>query len=269
VKFKQYYVTTALEISRIMEYRANFFFRLFINSLVPLAIKIFLFAAFFKAVAGDSVVGYTADSILIYQLWGALVILLVEIRSTIENVTFDIRMGRITRYLLYPISMFEIISCQYLAAFLIQIICFAFSLALLNHWVADFTIHLDNLAFWLALLFSFLGSLFWFLVHFTIGLAAFWLEEIWTFFIIFQMGARFLSGNPIPLDMFPESYHNISLCLPFHWMFFVPVKMFSEGKIPDNITFGLGVMLFWCLLTVSIHCYLWKKGLRQYSAAGM
>ncbi len=256
-----------------MEYRANFMFRLGVNSIVPLVIKIYLFQALFWATqqaSGQSVIGgYHEDDMMLYQLWGALVLLLVEIRTTVENVQLDIRLGRITRYLLYPISMFEIVNCQYLAALVLQGLVFIVGLGVMSWWVDDFPIYWQDAVFWQALLLVLMGSIFWHLIHFTIGLAAFWLEEIWTFFIIFQMVARFLGGNPVPIEMFGDWWRPISECLPFHWMFYAPVKMLSTGQPLANATFGVAALGFWIIAITLLHRLVWKSGIKQYSAAGM
>lgn len=269
MKIRQWRVTAAHEFSRLMEYRINFLFRLGVNSVVPLIIKLYLFDAVFRASQRDVISGWSRDQMMQYQFWGALAIVLIEIRTTVENVQMDIRLGRITRYLLYPITMFEIVSAQWLAALVVQLVVFVAGLAVCATWLEGFPVYWDRECFWLALLLVLMGATFWYVIHFTIGLAAFWLEEIWTFFIIFQMVARFLGGNPIPIDMFWDWWQPVSACLPFHWMFYAPVKMFVTGQPVAGAWQGPLILGGWILATLGLHAVVWKAGMRKYAAAGM
>lgn len=265
----KYWLSVRLEISRVMEYRWNFLLRLGVNSLVPLAIKIYLFNAFFTLTQRMSAGGFDRESMLAYQLWGSVVIMLVEIRSTVENVSADIRLGRITRYLLYPISMFEVTSCQWVGSLLVQALCAVAAIPLISWIWPSFPLHVDTPAFWLGLAYALLGSLFWFLIHFTIGLTSFWLDEIWTLFVMFQFTARFVSGNPFPVTWFPLWFQDLSPLLPTHWIFFAPAKLLASGRMDIADLAGLVVMPLWCLGIVALHQAIWRRGIRMYSASGM
>lgn len=276
--FSKYLITIQLELSRLMEYRINFFLRLIVNTFVPLVIKIYLLTAMFKLTGSEQIAGYDHNDMMIYTLWATIGLLLVEIRTTIENISQDIRLGRITRYLLYPITMFEITTFQYVAAFLLQLLCFAGGAAVLHFGYDGFTVDLSSSSSWLAFTMLLLGSLFWFVIHFTIGLFTFWLDEIWPFFIIFQMFARLLSGNPFPIPMIEKAVPGISeifFYLPFQWFLYVPAELFTghlnvhstiNGK---PIWYGVFVLAFWCGLTLCANKFFWKTGIKKYSAAGM
>jgi ABC-2 type transport system permease protein len=275
MNLSKYTVTVKLELTRLMEYRINFFLRLSVNTLVPLIIKYFLLTSLFRLSHQTDIAGYSEREMVIYTLWATLIVLLVEIRSTIENVAEDIRLGRITRYLLYPISMFEICSFQFVAALIVQMICFVFSAALLHFYVDGFVLHMETPEFWLAMTFVMLGSVFWYLVHYTIGLFTFWLDEIWPFFIVFQMVARFLSGSPFPMEMFPDALRQINYFLPFEWFLYVPAQLFS-GRLTltselqgMSLYGGLLVMLGWTVLICVANKFFWKAGIRKYAGAGM
>jgi len=271
----KYLVTIKLELNRLMEYRINFFLRLCINTFVPLVIKYYLLTSLFQLTNQNNVGGFSEQDIVVYTLWSTLIVLLVEIRSTIENIAQDIRLGRITRYLLYPISMFEITTFQFMASLLVQTLCFIASAAALHFFVDSFTVQLNSMGFYLAITYVLMGSLFWYLVHFTIGLFTFWLDEIWPFFILFQLFARFLSGSPFPLDWFPEFLQKINYFLPFQWFLYVPARLFAGAfSVHDRINgmpllAGIPIMLCWCLIIYMANKYCWQKGIKKYSAAGM
>ena len=102
---------------------------------------------------------------------------------------------------------------------------------------------------------------------FTTGLLAFWLEETWTMRVMFQMLANFLSGAIIPLDFFPVWANQILKWTPFPAITYTPIKIFMgdiSGVIPGTvlITISIGMMIL-------INTFIWRRGLRLFSAAGM
>lgn len=257
----------AIEIGRLMEYRWNFLFRMLVVSLVPLAVKIYLWNAIFDSIA--RVGAYDRGSMLAYQLWGAVFMLFVEVRTTVDNVSSDIRMGRITRYLLFPIGMFEITTCQYAGSLIVQgagaMVGVLAMLALTDYLPCDPV----SANFWVALAMVGLASFFWYLVHFIVGLLAFWLEELWTFFVMFQIAAKFLSGNPIPIDLFPGWFQAASAWLPFQWIFYAPVRLMTSPEPMPELWLGVPVLAGWCVVMFGAYRAVWARGLRMYTAAGI
>jgi len=97
------------------------------------------------------------------------------------------------------------------------------------------------------------------------------------------MIGRLFSGNPAPLVMFPALFQEISFYLPFQWFFYVPTCLFLSGSEGTesislnlssslnghNVLWGIPILLGWCFIILSLHRYIWKKGITKYSAAGM
>ncbi len=256
-----------IEIGRLMEYRWNFLFRMAVVSIVPLAVKIYLWVTIFESIG--KVGGYTRDSMISYQLWGSIFALFIEVRTTVDNVSSDIRMGRITRYLLMPVGMFEFTTCQYLGSLIVQGAGALIGVAAVMAATSYLPCHPLTANFWAALAMVALASLFWYLVHFIVGLLAFWLEELWTFFVMFQIASRFLSGNPVPIDLFPSWFQSASLWLPFQWIFYAPVKLVMSAEPLPDLWVGVPVLAAWCAIMYAMYRVVWARGLRMYTAAGI
>jgi ABC-2 type transport system permease protein len=257
----------SIEIGRLMEYRWNFFFRTAVVSLIPLLVKIYLWATIFESIA--RVGAYTKDTMIAYQLWGAVFALFIEVRTTVDNVSTDIRMGRITRYLLMPVGMFEITTCQYVGSLLVQGLGALVGAAAVIGLSGHMPFHPGSANFWAALAMVGLASLFWYMVHYIVGLIAFWLEELWTFFVMFQIAARFLSGNPVPIDLFPAWFQSASVWLPFQWIFYAPVRLAMTPEPLPELWMGLPVLAGWCAVLYAAARFVWARGLRLYTAAGI
>lgn len=267
--FATWWAAIRIEIGRLMEYRWNFLFRMAVVSLVPLVVKIYLWSAVFASTAGARIGGYTGDSMLAYQLWGAVFVLFVEVRTTVDNVSTDIRHGRITRYLLFPISMFEITTCQYVGSLLVQGAGALVGVTAILALTDTMPVHPMSANFWVALAMVGLASLFWYLSHFVVGLLAFWLEELWTFFVLFQVAARFLAGNPIPIDLFPAWFQSASLFLPFQWIFYAPARLMMSPEPMPELWQGVPILAAWCLAMILVVRVVWRRGLKMYTAAGI
>lgn len=264
---KRWRRAVAVEIGRLMEYRWNFLFRMLVVSLVPLLVKIYLWETIFTA--RTNVGGYSRDSMLAYQLWGAVFTLFIEVRTTVDNVAGDIRHGRLTRYLLWPVGMFEITTCQYVGSLLVQgagaMVGVLAVVAGTNLMPCD----PSGANFWAAVAMVALASLFWYFVHYLIGLMAFWVEELWTFFVLFQIVARFLSGNPVPVDLFPSWFQEASVWLPFQWIFFAPARLMVETAPRPDLWIGVPVLFAWCAAAYGLVRRVWARGIRLYTAAGI
>lgn len=261
-----------IEVGRLMEYRWNFLFRMAVVSLVPLLVKIYLWNTIFSSIASagrENIGEYDRDTMIAYQLWGAVFILFIEVRTTVENVSTDIRHGRITRYLLFPISMFEITTCQYVGAVIVQGLGALVGVTTVLLVTDVLPVYPMSANFWAALGMVALASLFWYLVHFIVGLMAFWLEELWTFFVLFQIGARFLAGNPIPIDLFPHWFQSASTFLPFQWIFYAPIRLVLDPEPRPDLWLGLHVLGAWCLGMYLLYRFVWSRGLKMYTAAGI
>jgi ABC-2 type transport system permease protein len=252
-----------------MEYRWNFLFRIGCSVLIPLSVRLYLWWAIYQSLGRDTIGEYTREEMMTYQLWLAVIIMFVEVRTTVDNVAEDIRMGRITRYLLFPISMFEINTCQYLGAFIVQGLAGLFGLGVLMLVTDLVPVYFASPNFWVAAMMICLASFLWYVVHYAVGLLAFWLEEIWMFFVLFQIAARFLAGNPIPLDLFPDCYRGISHYLPFEWIFYAPARLLSTEAPSPELWIGVPVLLCWCGVFLVVNRIIWAKGLKMYTAAGI
>lgn len=267
MRFGKWRAAVAIEVGRLMEYRWNFLFRMLVVSLVPLFVKIYLWNRIFDSI--DRVGVYDAGSMLAYQLWGAVFVLFIEVRTTVDNVSTDIRMGRITRYLLIPVGMFEITTCQYVGSLIVQGAGAVAGVAAVMMLTDYMPWHPLGANFWAAMAMVALGSLFWYLVHFIVGLLAFWLEELWTFFVMFQIAARFLAGNPIPIDLFPSWLQTASVWLPFQWIFYAPARLAMTAEPMPELWIGVPVLAGWCLAMYAAYRVVWARGLRMYTAAGI
>jgi ABC-2 type transport system permease protein len=119
-----------------------------------------------------------------------------------------------------------------------------------------------------ALIYCVIISFFWFLLQFTTGLITFWMEETWILRVIITVISSFLSGYYYPLDLYPEIMQTILKFTPFPYLSYYPSKLFMHFSL-EIFTQGLMVLALWALPLILINRSLWKRGLKQYSGAGI
>lgn len=113
-----------------------------------------------------------------------------------------------------------------------------------------------------------LAAILTFTIELSILLATFWLDDIESLdnFVVFS--SYVFSGQFIPLVAFPQTIQSISLFLPFRYILSFPVEIITGRIIGLNISAGLALQAFWCILMIFVCRALWKNGLKRYSAVG-
>ena len=200
-----------------------------------------------------------------YQFWVFIVSLLSQAYSNM-NLAQDIRMGRITQHLLYPFGFWEYQTASFVAFEGLQ---------LLVSFIAAATLTLSGVVAihsWtsavVGLGLTLMVAALWFSLMYTLGLLAFWLEEVWILRVITILVVSFLAGGVIPLDLFSPAFRAALDWTPFPLMTYVPVRIFM-GSYTGSVSAAMGLLAFWLVLFIGIAALTWRRGVRLYTAAGM
>ena len=105
-----------------------------------------------------------------------------------------------------------------------------------------------------------------FLLQVLVTTLCFWSERAAALDRLLMIPYLFLSGLVAPLDTFPPAVRRLALATPFPWMVDFPARLLA-GE-PVNVALGFGAIAAWCLLLLPIGHWLWRAGLRHYSAMG-
>ena len=105
-----------------------------------------------------------------------------------------------------------------------------------------------------------------FLLQVLVTTLCFWSERAAALDRLLMIPYLFLSGIVAPLDTFPPGVRRLALATPFPWMVDFPARLLA-GE-PVNVALGFGAIAAWCLLLLPIGHWLWRAGLRRYSAMG-
>ncbi len=120
-------------------------------------------------------------------------------------------------------------------------------------------------AFVPALLLAFLVRFF---VEWTLALVAFWTTRVTAINQMYFVTILFLSGQAAPLALFPYPVQVVASVLPFRWMVQFPVELALGRLGPRDAMIGLGVQAMWALVSLALLKFVWRIGVKQYSAVG-
>ena len=77
-----------------------------------------------------------------------------------------------------------------------------------------------------------------------------------------------LGGQVFPLDLMPPAIFNASRFLPFFYQMYFPAAILT-GRVGLPMALqGLGLQFAWVVVLLLVAEYLWRRGLRRYTAVG-
>ena len=122
---------------------------------------------------------------------------------------------------------------------------------------------------WLAFLTSLvLAFIVGFYFEASVGMVGFWFLEVTSLLYIVMTMNFFISGHMLPLDLLPTPWSTILKSLPFQYMAYFPAVVFL-GKIQGaELARELAFQAAWALAFILLAHWLYRRGLRRYSAYG-
>lgn len=264
LNFLKWFQTIKVSWSYFLTYRFNFFLQVIGPAIIFFFIKYNLWTSIYQGDDELIIQGYTLEQMISYHAWSLIVSLLAQGHSA-NNLSEDIRMGRISTYLIYPFNFWEYHTANFVAFQLLQLLISLFTLSILIGFSIisppSFLVLFSGL-----LICSWIG-IFWYLLQYLTGVLGFWLEETWILRVTLQMITAFLSGAILPLELYPSWIVSVLDYTPFPYLTYYPIKVFS-GEL-EHLFSAFFVLGIWGILIAIVNALVWKKGLKLYTAAGI
>jgi ABC-2 type transport system permease protein len=258
-----------LGLQQQMEYRFN----TLLESLIGLGsflVLFFLWTSVYASNGGATMEGMSLPQMLTYVLlskfWDWVQNPGAEIDEAIPE---DIRGGGLSKVLTRPMSDRFYRLSLYLSR---RAFCGALRAPLIAAVMCilpglfSFSLRSEHAMLPLVLLLSLLLQ---FTFSYAVALAAFWFQAIGGLLFLKRITVSFLAGAWIPLMLLPLPVREASEMLPFQYMVYFPVRVAQGGMPMDRIMAGCLIMGGWIIALWAMGALLWKRGLRQYSAAGI
>jgi ABC-2 type transport system permease protein len=253
-----------------LAYRADFFLTTFFRFL-PLFTTFLLWEAIYAGSRKEKIADFTRDNMIAYLLLVQISRMFSSMPGLATGIARDIRDGNLKKYLLQPIDMLWYLLSYRGAHKIAYIATTALPYAvlfLIFYRVFDGVPGWETwLAYFAALLLSFLIGFFF---EACIGIAGFWLLEVTSFMYIVNIFTFFVSGQLFPLELlrdYPYVTETLEV-LPFQYLAYFPAMVFLEKRQGTELLVGLLIEATWAIGLIVLARWLFRLGLRHYSAYG-
>lgn len=263
-EWRKWWATVVINWRRLLAYKLNFLLLVIGPVLVFFFIRYQVWAGIYRLEGVDTLQGYNFEQMLAYQVW-VMIVGFLALGFNGMNLAEEIRLGRISAYLLYPFGFWPFQLASFLAFQGLQLLVASVTLSAV--WAMGW-VQLQPLALLQGFSLAACVGLFWFQANFVIGILAFWLEETWVLRVMLVTLSQFFSGALIPLELFPRALSEALHWLPFPYLTYVPVKVFM-GTYIGSLWQAFAVLLLWTLLVFGLARVVWRQGIHNYTGAGI
>lgn len=259
----------AMELRRIVTYRADFWVNFIGQTFFAIVIAYFLWSSIFDTLGTDKLNGFTMRKMIIYYLLVPLVFRIQQ-GQTIGSISREIYEGSLNKFLLYPINFYGYKVITHLASASFYYIQIGLIIVIYQAFFYDpevfYLTPLKALYFTLAML---VISIAYFCLNSLSELVAFWADYIWSLGVILRFMVSFLGGALIPLTFFPAWAQEALAYTPFPYMISFPMNILLEGVEFQTFAFNMAVLVCWTLVFYAASRALWNRGRYSYTGVGI
>lgn len=245
-------------------YKIGFFlwrFRQLIATIMSLTVWTVLFNS------ETSLFNYSESEMITY-IFLVSVLQSILLTSALHNLAGDVYSGKISTLLLKPINLFSYLSI-YEASDKVLNLAFIFIEAIILYLIFQPVLMAPSL---LELLLFFLwlvaGTAIHFFITLLFGAIGFWSPDVWGPKFIFLMIVDFTAGKLLPLDILPSFFQTLLYFTPFPYLSYAQTQLFLGRFDSTQILWQSLGLIFWVGALGVISVLVWKKGLKEFTAAG-
>ena len=274
----KYFMIFRASLVERMTYRSDFFLTTVLRFL-PMLTTILLWDAIFRGAKatngttrlGSTAINYSYNEMIAYLLMVNISRMFSSMPGLAGGIAREIRDGTLKKYLLQPIQMLGYLVSYRVAHKIAYIVTTALPYALLFFICRDFFVgHVpSDPVTWLGYLASLvLAFLVGFYFEASVGMVGFWFLEVTSLLYIVMTLNFFISGHMLPLDLLPAPWAGILKSLPFQYMAYFPAVVFLGKVRGADLAWGLTLQAAWAVGFIVLSQWLYRRGLRRYSAFG-
>ncbi len=113
-----------------------------------------------------------------------------------------------------------------------------------------------------------IGFLTAFLLGATVTCLAFWTTRVYSISEFYFALITLFSGQFVPLQLMPPIIQQIAQFLPFQMFKYVPIEIILNRLTSEAILRDFAVGLVWLVIAWFLFGWLWREGVRRFSAVG-
>jgi ABC-2 type transport system permease protein len=251
-----------------MAYRGDFLLGTVLRFL-PVLTTVLLWEAIFAGSGEEELGGFTRRQMIAYLLLIHISRMFSSMPGLAAGICRDIRDGSLKKYLVQPLDMIGYLLAYRAAHKTAYITTSAIPYGLLflacSWYFEGFPDPLTFAGYLVSLL---LGFLIGFFFDTCLGMTGFWLLEVTSLLWVVGTLNYFVSGQMLPLDLLPGFWADVLKALPFQYLAYFPAVVFL-GKVTGwELVKGLAWQLAWVVFFAVLTRWLYRRGLRRYTAFG-
>lgn len=269
-KFLRTYLPFASnELKRQLSYKGAFYLWIFI-SMFSSFISYFLWMAIYGSSENGMIGGLTQNEMIIYVFMVYVTSSLVTI-SISDWVSEDVVKGNVAMNLIKPIdyrmSLISMAVGDMAYRFIAPGIFVWIGVEIYKvFWLGMEPVSAGTVAVYL--LSCAMSFLIYVLFDFCFGMIAFFTTYIFGMMMAKEAILKFLTGQLIPISLFPEMFQNIFDFLPFSSMVYTPVMIYLGKYSGEELGFVLGRQLFWVVFLYALGSAIWKQVTKRLVVLG-
>ncbi|HVX42665.1 MAG TPA: ABC-2 family transporter protein [Mycobacteriales bacterium] len=182
----------------------------------------------------------------------------------------DIRLGRLSSWLVRPISpVFEHLANNLSEKTLKGLILLPMIGVLALIFADSMRLPADPVTWLLFLVSTLLGAVLVFMLDYLVGCLAFWIDDIAALDRGRTLLANVLSGAVVPLALAPAWARGFVDLQPFRFTVSFPVEILLGRVSAGELVLGLVVQAGYAGAALLSAVFVWRRGIRAYSAVGV
>jgi len=259
----------ALELRKILAYRVDFWAQALCSVIVQVGVAYFLWKSIFTFQSVDVIGGYSFEGMIFYYVVAAFLVQLVN-GPRHGYIAEEIYQGRLTKFLLFPISFILIKYSAHLALallYLLQLSVAVVAILIIFGPPVDMAVSLS--AFVMGVISALVASYLYYLMANIVEFVAFWADNVWGLSIMLHFINIFFGGALLPLSLFPDMIIPWLELSPFAATISMPVKTFLGDFTFYQWLFNIAIALLWCGFFFLLGRVVWRRGMYQYTGVGI
>lgn len=265
---KKYLHVISIGLQSNLAYRVNYLTRT-LFSFIPLFAMLSLWRTIYAHRSGGVSSGFTEAEMMFYYLLVAVVDVLTAVNEDDWQIAADIREGNISQFLLKPVDYLWYRLCLFFSGRIAFIMVAAVPLAVFILWFRQYILPPADLSTLPVLVVSLvLTALLQFFISYAMAMLAFWLLEISTFIFILFAFEYLASGHLFPLDILPPVVKEVLYFTPFPYQLYFPISIYLGKVAGVELWRGLATQALWVMAAYVFARWMWRRGIKKYSAFG-
>lgn len=215
-----------------------------------------------------SVFAYDQNQMISYVFMISVLQSLI-LSTALHGLASDIYSGQISQILIKPVAVFGYFISLDVADKLKNVLFSGFEIVLLA-MIFQPVLPIPSLSqLFLGLVGIALGACLYFFVILLFGTLGFWSPETWGPRFLFFMFVDITAGKLFPLDILPMGLQKLLYATPFPYLSFVQIQTLLGRMSTTESLQALGGVFAWTVGLAALFSFVWTKGIKEYTAAGI